>query len=141
LAWCYGDAAIGFALMKAGGSLGREDWREIGVQVAVATTGQDMAATGVVDASLCHGSGGLLQLYTRLHQATGLAVFRDESRRWWQHAMRLSRKPGLAAFSYPKAERRTPDVSLLTGAGGTALALLAAADPTNLDWDQFLLLS
>jgi hypothetical protein len=98
----------------------------------------------VVDAGLCHGSGGLALVFHRLWHATGEHGFADAARRWYAHTLALHRPgAGIAGFHSwlpaiaPEPGRWDADASFLTGAAGVGLALLAGlgVEPA---WDRLL---
>jgi hypothetical protein len=126
LAWCYGDAGIAASLAATAQALGDgallEKARLIGRRAALRAP----HATGVDDASLCHGSAGLGLIFQRLWNATGDDAFAGAARFWLGDALtRLEREPVW-----------THGPALLTGKTGVALALLAAASEQEPGWDS-----
>jgi lantibiotic modifying enzyme len=143
-AWCYGDPGIAAALLGAArrlndGGLEREAL-EIGLRAAL----RPAESCGVVDAPLCHGAAGLGHLYNRIFQATGDRRFLDAALRWVESALEMKRDgEGIGGYQTwrPGEGGWTSDRSLLAGATGVALALLAAATPVEPSWDRLLLAS
>ena len=142
--WCYGDAAIGLALIQASRA-GDPAWFDAGLQIARAAAARPADQTGVCDAGLCHGAAALALIYLRLAHATGDATLRAAARDW---ALRIldhrSTHPDLAATAgFFQATRGAPIAAsgLMNGAAGAGLVLLAAASDVTPDWDRALLLA
>jgi hypothetical protein len=113
---------------------------EIGLRAAL----RPAESCGVVDAPLCHGAAGLGHLYNRIFQATGDRRFLDAALRWVESALEMKRDgEGIGGYQTwrPGEGGWTSDRSLLAGATGVALALLAAATPVEPSWDRLLLAS
>jgi lantibiotic modifying enzyme len=117
LAWCYGDPGTAGALFGAA--------PEAATAVIERAATRPVLGSGVVDASICHGSAGLAHIFNRLHQATGSEALRQTAREWLQQLVEMPRR----------------EAGFLTGAAGSGLALLAAATPLEPRWDRALLLS
>jgi hypothetical protein len=102
----------------------------------------------VVDAGLCHGAAGLAHIYNRAWQATGDGFFAEAARAWLGRALAMRQEiegapHGFTAFLPGRDGKLAwmPDAALLTGAGGVALALMAAATAVEPCWDRILLVS
>ena len=102
---------------------------------------------GVRDACLCHGAAGLAHLFNRMYQATGDDVLRQAALQWYRHVL-AQRRPGAGVGGFlgwggasAGGPAWSPDPTLLTGAAGIGLALLAAACTDEPRWDEFLLVS
>jgi lantibiotic modifying enzyme len=153
LAWCYGDLGIATSLLLAARLAGEQGWEEAALDVARATAARGFAASGVVDAGLCHGAAGVAHLYNRLYQASCDPLLEEAAVRWVEQTLAMRRPgEGVAGFQAwlpgPKAAadgsadlRWTPDPGFLTGAAGVGLALLAATTPVEPAWDRVLLAS
>jgi len=145
-AWCYGDPGVASALLQAGMAAGRADWTEAGVQVARAAAARDPAEGRVVDAGLCHGATGLSLAFARMARVTGDDALRAAAASWAERAMDMREvSEGIGGFrsAVPDGDGVAwrNDPSLLTGAAGVALGLLAAATDVEPRWDRFLMLS
>jgi hypothetical protein len=143
-AWCYGDPGVAIAAFGAAARIGaaREPWLELALESAA----RPAELCGVADTGLCHGAAGLAHLFQRFHQATGDDRFRDAARRWFERTLAMRRPDGIAGFPAWRAARGggeqagwQPEASLLEGAAGVALALLAAVEPVEPAWDRLLL--
>jgi hypothetical protein len=145
LAWCYGDPGVAVALLGAARCVGQPAWEQEARAIARRAAERPPEQAGVVDAGLCHGAAGLGHLFNRLHQATGEPPLAEAARFWFRRTLEL-RQPGrgIAGFAayMPEQdgqERWVADPGLLTGAGGVALALVAATTDIEPAWDQMLL--
>jgi len=147
LAWCYGEAGVATALLIAARALRDAALERHALTSARAAARMESGATGVVDASLCHGSGGLAHIFRRLHRATNEPEFERAANAWIDRTLAF-REPntGLAGFQFYDA---TPEGKLawqvrpgvLMGVSGVGLALLGALDPSLSAWDRALLVN
>lgn len=132
-AWCYGDPGIALALLAAARATGRHDWGLAAVDTAECAARRPEGACGVVDASVCHGSAGLLHVYNRFFQATNAPLFKGAALHWLRRTLELC-KPG--------QHRVGPeDVQVLEGRLGVALTLLSATSQQEPLWDRMILAS
>jgi lantibiotic modifying enzyme len=147
LAWCHGDPGIAAALLVAAKRAGEPAWEHEAVALAREAAARSPSDRSVVDAGLCHGSGGLLHLFNRMYQATGDPALAEAARFWFDRTLALRRPgEGVAGFlSWETDPQGTFDwraeTGFLSGAAGVGLALLAAASPVEPDWDHALLVS
>jgi lantibiotic modifying enzyme len=149
LAWCYGDVGVAATLLLAARAAGDADWERAAMRIALRAVARSERSAGVEDAGLCHGAAGVAHIFHRLYRATGEERLADAARGWFARALAM-RTPGrgVAGFRSHRADaaagsRFRSDATFLTGAGGIALALLAAigaAEPTETGWDRVLLL-
>lgn len=146
MAWCYGDPGVAVALLAAGRALDDPRLvREATDLAANCATWGDLS--GVVDASICHGSAGLGHIFNRLGQALGDERLLDLARYWFGRTLRDRRVDmpvaGFPFYGFPHEAGGTPQwepqVGILEGAAGVGLALLAAATPVAPRWDSLLL--
>ena len=147
LAWCYGDLGIAASLMVAASALGEGRWYDQALEIASKATDRTLENSGVADAGLCHGSGGVSHLFNRLYQATDDPRFLAAARVWIDHTLRRFRSgEGFGGY-----QARLPDESseltwqnhagFLMGSTGIGLAMLAAASDQEPEWDRVLLVS
>lgn len=122
-------------------------WWRLALRIAQQAAARPPEQAGIRDAGLCHGAAGLGHLFNRMYQATGAPALRDAARFWLVRTLEM-RQPGcgiagFAAYRHPGSEtlRWMGHASLLIGAAGIALALLAAATPVEPAWDRMLLAS
>ena len=141
--WCYGDAAVALALVRAS-SAGDPAWADAGVALARHAAARPIGETGVRDATLCHGAAALAHIYQRLAHATGDPALTAAARAWLARIddYRVDHPALSASAGFFRATRADPvaDRGLLNGAAGIALVLLAACSTIAPDWDRALLL-
>jgi lantibiotic biosynthesis protein len=146
-AWCYGDPGIALALLVAADALGDQAMRAEALDLACGAALRPPSGNGVDDASLCHGASGLAHLFNRAYQASGDARLREAAVYWLHRAldMRDPKAPlgGYRSWFAADGVNKTwvEDPSLLTGAMGVALVLMAAADPRPPGWDHLILVA
>lgn len=142
LAWCYGDPGVAMALLAAGRALGDGAVTDEALATARAAAARPFDGSVIVDAGLCHGTGGLVQVFSRLYAETGDEVFAEAARRWYD-VLLGQRVPGgpYAGFQAILDTKvgYVPVPGFLEGAAGAGLVLLDAAIPLNLSWDAVLL--
>jgi hypothetical protein len=146
-AWCYGDLGIAVTLWVTGRAAGEPAWETAALRLARTVARRPPEVGGVRDACLCHGAAGLGHQFNRLYQGTGDPELLAAARAWIKRVLDL-REPGRGVAGFVTWGPDTAgemgwreDPSLLTGAAGVALALLAAITPYEPAWDRFLLLS
>lgn len=141
VAWCYGDLGIAWALWCAGRN-SDEALSSTACAVARAAAARPFERTGVVDASLCHGASGIAHVLGRLASESGDPELLRAATSWCRRAMAMvGDARTLETFARDVDGRRELDTSLMTGAAGVALAVLAASSDLPPDWDGFLGLS
>jgi lantibiotic modifying enzyme len=147
LAWCYGDLGIAAALLVAARATAEPAWEREALAIAHTCARRPEETAGVVDAGVCHGAAGNAHIFNRFFQATGDLQFAEAARFWLKRTLAL-RHPGegVAGFSsWEPGDRGSAgwedDPSLLSGAAGIGLALLAAASPVEPGWDRLFLIS
>lgn len=145
IAWCYGDLGLAAALLLAARCSGEPAWEEEALEIARTVARRAFETSGVVDAGLCHGAAGNAHLFNRIFQATGDPLFAAAARFWLEHTFALRRPgEGIAGYSaWAPGDGGNGlwenDPSLLGGAPGIGLALLAAVSPVEPAWDRLLL--
>lgn len=125
-AWCYGDPGTAGAWQTAALALGRLDWRHEAGALALRAARRSAPSAGVRDASLCHGAVGLGLIFQRLSQQLDGEDLARAAAVWYARAL-----------DFPPSD----DPSLLTGAAGVGLGLLAALGAGEPSWDALFLLS
>ena len=139
LGWCYGDPGVAAALLAIARALDDDRHRATAMAIVrrIAAIRSDPT---VADASLCHGTAGLLHIFNRIYQATGDPAARDAAIHWAERTLDLRAGPHAIAGDPPPDGSPFHPLRFLVGAAGSALALLAAATPTVPLWDAVLLL-
>jgi len=153
LAWCYGDPGAAAALYASARQVGRDDWAEEAVRIAVDSAERPYDESGIQDAGLCHGSAGLAHLYLRLYRATGEERLAEAARHWFHwtfefrdRILQEGEEKGIGGFPAWSVDYAQSDLELqwrkdpgfLTGAAGVGLALLAATTAVDPGWDRVL---
>jgi lantibiotic biosynthesis protein len=141
--WCYGDPGVSAVLLRTGGSVGDKPCRDLAVCVACRTACRPFERTGVVDATLCHGTAGLGHLFNRAFQATGEEGLRKAATAWFHRTLEM-RRPGKGVGGFlnwwPEIKEWRGESGFLVGSAGIALALLSALYPIEPRWDMPFLL-
>ena len=149
LAWCYGDPGIAAALLVAARGARHRVWKRAAIRIGLRAAARPFVTAGVIDAGLCHGAAGVAHIFHRLFLGTGERRFAEAARSWFRHLleMRGGERRGFAGFptwgpNRMGEPRWIADPGFLAGAGGVALALIAATTPkADPSWDRVLLLS
>jgi hypothetical protein len=145
--WTNSASGLAAALMIAGVRVGRPVWRSLAVDLAVRAANTPLDRCLIADHSLCRGAAGMAHLYNRMHQATGDEGLREGARMWFRRLLDMRHEgSGVGGFLAYMPRRGCgdpwiPDAGLMTGAAGTALAMLSAVGPVVPGWDQMMLLS
>jgi len=140
-AWCYGDPGSSVAMALVAESL--EDQQlasactDHAVRAAVAAAGRPSARSGVTDASICHGAGGLCYFGRKWSQTFDLDTV-GYAHEWyeWIEQRRIG-----GQLSYLKIDGMVQDASFLEGDCGTAAALFYLASGTKPLWEELLLMA
>ena len=143
--WCYGNAGVARALWLAGGALDEPELARLAERALRTALERQRSERSLDTPTFCHGMAGLAEVTLRMAAESG--------------AEDLSREAGMLCVEVverfdPDAplgyrgdtqvrELRGPEVdaTLLEGAAGSALVLLAAATDTDPGWDRAMLLS
>lgn len=143
LGWCYGDLANAYVLYKAGMVLADETIIDAALEIALNSCNRDINNSGVVDASICHGSAGLMFMYQRLYYYSGDDCFEQAAQYWLQQTLDFATKSkGISGFRYVIGAdgSLSEQLGLLEGFSGIGLALMAAITPVEPNWDDIFLL-
>lgn len=153
LAWCYGDPGAAASLLCAARQVGRKDWEEEAIRMALDAAQRPPSESGIQDAGLCHGAAGLAHLYHRFSQAHDDPRLAETARFWFRwtldfrdQKLRDGEGAGVAGFPAWASEPGQftgklswrDDSGFLTGAAGVGLALLAAIGDLDPAWDRIL---
>lgn len=141
-AWCYGTPGIARSLWLAGRALDDASLRQVALDAMEDVWRLPVAARGIDAPTSCHGVAGLLQITLRFaHESDSIAA---------REQIPLLVTQILDSFDpeYPVGFR---DIEMnntlvdqpgwLTGAPGTAMALLAAATDALPTWDRVLVIA
>jgi lantibiotic biosynthesis protein len=144
--WCYGNAGVARALWLTGCALEDDAYLELAMQAIRQALARQDAERSLTSATICHGVAGLAQVALRM-SASGADQELAASARDLCLDL-LERFDEDSAFGFrdhaPGRDRELVEVddpTLLSGATGTALVLLAAGGDGDPGWDRALLLS
>lgn len=144
VSWCYGSPGIPIALLRAARALGRDDWRDTALRLARVAAETPFEASGVIDPPFCHGAAGLMHQFNRLHQETGIPLFADAARAWFDRTLEYrvdgEGVAGFSARSLPGAGKY-PEPGMLYGVAGIAAVFAAAVSDVEPTWDAMFALS
>jgi lantibiotic modifying enzyme len=142
--WCHGDPGVAGVLLRASRTLGSADLEHEALQLL-----QPNAAPGVArpipDACICHGAAGVAHIYNVAFQRTGSVQLRAQAEHWIGEVLR-ARTPGTGIAGYRfltfdgDEPRWASDTTLVSGAAGVALVLLAAVEDRAPAWQGLFLL-
>jgi len=143
MGWCYGDPGVAGVLLRASCALRSPELEREAIELLQQVIAP-LASRGVPDACFCHGAAGLAHIYNVAFQRTGSSQMHAQAERWLAEVLR-ARKPrmGVAGYTFMKIDddtRWTNDTTLLSGAAGVALVLLAAIEDRAPEWQTLFLL-
>lgn len=125
LAWCYGDLSVGIAMMHYGKALGNEESITEAEKILVKTTEREYGKTGVVDVFLCHGSSGLIMMYSYLYRVTGNPAYKKATDFWTQDTLTIGNRPETGMRTWLGSEGWIEQDTILEGRTGLLLQLYA----------------
>jgi lantibiotic biosynthesis protein len=138
LAWCYGDAGISLVLYMAASALSSPNIRALADDTRdrfLVRRRDDFSS--VVDATLCHGSAGLLHICTKLAEH-GSSSKLAAAATFWRHHLLEKREEKLGICGFPcwdgLRRRYRSNPAMLAGAAGIALVMVSQVTK-RFDWD------
>jgi len=144
--WCYGNAGVARALWLAGRALDEPAHTRLALEALREALERQRSEHPLDAPTVCHGAAGLAQVALRIGGESGeadvAARARDLCRElvdWFDGDAPFGYRDVTAGRSEPRLE--VDDPTLLSGAAGTALVLLAGATDHDPGWDRALLLS
>jgi len=144
VSWCYGSPGIPIALLRAARALDREDWRDTALRLATVAAQVAPEDSGVIDPPFCHGAVGLMHQFNRLYQETGIPLFADAARMWFERTLDYRVEgAGVAGFSSRSMPggKQFPEPGMLYGVAGIAAVFGAAISDVEPSWDAMFALS
>ena len=140
IGWCYGDLAIGYALLCAS-----EFYPEIktkSLDVLIDTTKRRNNAS-IFDDCLCHGTLGTAQMYHRIYSLTNMDRFKETAFYWYEKGIRSKYRHNCAAGIgfFADGRKYISNYGFLSGIPGIGLSLISAISEVNPLWDECLLIS
>ena len=141
-AWCYGAPGIARSLWLAGLVLKEERLMDIALDALKAVFRRPEAARNIAAPILCHGSAGLLLICLHFaHESQDPFILEQIPHLVERILEQFDPQSPLGFRNIEPGGRLVDQPDLLTGAAGTALALLAAICEVAPSWDRLLLLS
>lgn len=148
LAWCYGDMGIlNVIYLYAKSVSDKELEKDVLNKFLKETDRKDCWITSNYDAQFCHGSAGLVQIYSRLYFVSGNKVFRDAALYWLKVTIEMGKDPNIVTgyrFFVEIADgiqKWDTDDRLLCGVSGVAMAFLSVLQPNISNWDEAMMIS
>ncbi|MDM8160357.1 lanthionine synthetase LanC family protein [Labilibaculum sp. K2S] len=138
--WCNGSVGILYALSQTL-ITGNENKDVIQRLANIFSDVRDSKKHGIIDASLCHGTAGNMQISYRLFKKYGDIRF-IKARDYWLQKMISEAKfvDGIAGFKTWNGFGMECDTSFLTGISGIGLAMLSYLDENLSVWDDAFLI-
>lgn len=146
LSWCYGDLGIATTLLEVGSVFGNQDLIDNMIKVLLhSTKKRNPMDNNIKDACICHGTIGLMLLYSKAYRFSGVSKLEDTALYWLQETRKLDvpyEGEFKLWFNYVeengKGEYRfTP--GLLEGMAGIGLGMLTQLKDDLEDWESILL--
>jgi lantibiotic biosynthesis protein len=144
--WCYGNAGVARVLWLAGRALDEPAHTQRAIEALREALERQRSEHPLDAPTVCHGAAGLAQVALRIGAESGepdLAERAGDLCRelvdWFDADAPFGYRDITAGRSEPRLE--VDDPTLLSGAAGTALVLLAGATDHDPGWDRALLLS
>lgn len=141
-AWCYGPPGVARSLWLAGEALSDSSYRDLALEAMAAVYRRPVAERRIDSPTFCHGVAGLLQITLRFAHDTGLPFFREAAAEVAGQLIDAYDPDSLLGYrDLEPGDRLVDRASLLSGAAGVALVLLAASSSVHPVWDRAFLLS
>ena len=144
--WCYGNAGVARAFWLSSRALGDRALTETALDALRQALERQRSERPLGAPTLCHGTAGLAQVSLRVAAESGDQDVAGGARSLCLELVESFDAGAPLGYRDITAGRGEPrlavdDPTLLAGAAGTALVLLAAADDHDPEWDRALLLS
>lgn len=142
LAWCYGDMGIGLQLLHASKSLNDKELETQALGILKKTTQRKSEeSTKVRDASICHGSFGLVQMYQQMYQLTKDTTFKKAADFWIQDGLSKDiHEDGFAGYKQKHGDHWVNDIGMLEGISGIGLVMIDYLSEEIYTWDEVLMI-
>jgi lantibiotic modifying enzyme len=143
VAWCYGDLGIGLQLWHASLLLKDDVLQQKALNILKDTTKRKSGEeSGVVDASICHGSYGNAHIYSRLFQQTKDPIFKEAADFWLQDGLdRAFHEDGFAGYKQKQPNHWETEIGLLEGISGIGLVIIDYLSEEPNTWDEAFMIS
>lgn len=141
LAWCYGDLSIATSFLYAGKILNDPKLIEKAIEIGKhSCKRRTQAETGIIDLGLCHGSAGIMQIYSYFFRASGQVEFQLAGEFWHKYTLERINKLTSTYKACRGDEGWVESLGLLDGLAGIGLALISYLDPNLSHWEELLYL-
>jgi hypothetical protein len=143
--WCYGNAGVARALWLAGEALDEPDYTGLGERALRTALERQRTDRPLGSPMLCHGTAGLAQVTLQIAADSGAEDLSREARELCLELVERFDPDAPLGYRAEALVRELrgadADATLLDGAVGPSLVLLAATTDTDPGWDRALLLS
>jgi hypothetical protein len=144
IGWCNGHTGVAAVLLRAGRALGAPAIEAHAIDL-LRRLSKPASSDGTLDAGFCHGVAGMAHVYNAAFQLTGDPQLRTAALAWLDEVLRLGAMTAdNAGRRYIRLHEESPrwdddDATLLSGAVGTALTLIAACEAHEPEWQRLFL--
>jgi hypothetical protein len=144
--WCYGNAGVARALWLSSSALADPGLAGTALEALKVALARQRTERPLQAPTLCHGTAGLAQVSLRVAADSGDPEIATAARDLCLELVDVFEPDAPLGYRDVTVGKREPrlavdDPTLLAGAAGTALVLLAGADDHDPEWDRALLLS
>ena len=139
-AWCYGSPGISRSLLLAGQALEDPTLVHLATEAMISVCRRPKSLWEVDTVGICHGLSGVILICLRFFNETGQDIFKNIADSLVSEL--IEQYNPCLSYGFPSEAFSVDDSpSLLTGAIGVGLALIAATGHVPPDWDQMLAIS
>jgi hypothetical protein len=143
IGWCSGHTGVAAVLLRASRALGQPALEATAVEL-LRKLAHPTASDGTLDAGFCHGAAGMAHVYNAAFQLTGDRDLHAAAGFWLDEVLRLRTAGPPPGYRYFHLHEEAPswrdDATLLSGAVGTGLVLLAACEAREPEWQRLFLI-
>ena len=155
LAWCYGDLAVSFALLKGSKTLNNKFYFDNGLRIAIRTLEHSLLNTGIVkisgtnlfDVGLCHGAASICLLYKKIFEISQNESIYKAYISWLDFTFKEVSKHLNDFDSIPENKEIFENIvgikkfGLLEGITGALLLLLSSKFKDLNEWERIFLVN
>jgi len=143
LGWCYGDPGIAMALLQAGSIFNEPLWTKEGTELLLhSAQRRDLVQNMIRDATICHGTSGLAQIFYRGWLQTQEPLLLSTSNFWLDQTLQMANRPqGFCGYQASRRDGHENVYSVLEGIAGIGLVFLNRLEEDLPTWDRMLLIS
>jgi lantibiotic modifying enzyme len=140
LGWCYGDLGIAMSIWHYGITFNDNLMKEKAMEIFMFSANRkNLRENHVIDASICHGTAGIAQIYKKMFFYTEHEEFKDIAIFWIEQTLLMSKyNDGIVGY---RANGNDNSIDMLNGIAGIGLVLLSFLTNEDANWDECLLLS